>query len=86
MFRYRTVRISDNWNGEEKIFSHEDMCPRFWCEFQRNITPGSLCVRPQPITLYGDKKEINNKCAILIYYIIINKYMFIRYSFKPFLM
>ena len=67
--------------GEEKIFSHEDMCPRFGCEFQRNITPSSFAYVPNQL-LYGDKKEINNKCAILIYYNIINKYLFIRYSFK----
>ena len=44
--------------GEEKIFSHEDMCQRFWCEFQRNITPGSFCVRPQPITLRRQKGNL----------------------------
>ena len=31
------------------------------------------------------KKELNNKCAILIYYNIINKYLYKRYSFNNFI-
>ena len=70
----------------KKRYSHMKICVKGFGVNSKGTSHLVRCAYVPNQLLYGDKKEINNKCAILIFYIIINKYMFIRYSFKPFLM
>ena len=84
MFLCRAVRISDNWNGEER-HSHMKICVQ-GLGVNSKGTSHQVHLRTSPTNYSMKKKELNNKCALLIYYKIINKYIFIRYSFKPFLM
>ena len=67
--------------GGRKTFSHEDMCSKMWGVNSKGTSHQDHS-RMSPTNYSMKKKELNNKCAILIYYNIINKYLYKRYSFK----
>ena len=67
--------------GGRKTFSHEDMCSKMWGVNSKGTSHQDHS-RTSPTNYSMKKKELNNKCAILIYYNIINKYLYKRYSFK----
>ena len=67
--------------GGRKTFSHEDMCSKMWGVNSKG-TSHQRSFAYVPNQLLNEEKGINNKCAILIYYNIINKYLYKRYSFK----
>ena len=66
----------------KKRYSHMKICVKGFGVNSKGTSHLVRCAYVPNQLLYGDKKEINNKCAILILYIIINKYMLKKYSFK----
>ena len=66
----------------KKRYSHMKICVQ-GLGVNSKGTSHQVRLRTSPTNYSTEKKEINNKCAILIYYKIINnKYLIIRYSFN----